>query len=266
MMGILGYEIPALLELLQEIGIEQMGASLLAKGLVSEVDGFLGDDGMEETREEGTAKDAVGLLELDNRGIVGGKEHVEVGTEVSDPVHLRHAFELGQEIEEALYLLFVLGSERLGIDREIGLFVSVTDDTSVETILDLLDVDMILVGDLRHVVQDGVLSPYFGYASLAELMVNHSDDVLHTDTFPPFEKSVKDLLSHTVILTIRHNIFNFESDPDHRHADDCMVARSVHGGGKVNDASRYIAYRAGVMTTAVRQDRNRHLSCKFSKF
>ena len=56
-----------------------------------------------------------------------GKEHVEVGTEVSDPVHLRHAFELGQEIEEALYLLFVLGSERLGIDREIGLFVSVTD-------------------------------------------------------------------------------------------------------------------------------------------
>jgi hypothetical protein len=73
-------------------------------------------------------------------------------------------------------------------------------------------------------------------------MVNHSDDVLHTDTFSPFEKSVKDLLSHTVILTIRHNILNFESDPDHRHADDCMVARSVHGGGKVNDASRYIAY------------------------
>ena len=58
----------------------------------------------------------VWLLELDNRSIVGGKEHVEVGTEVSDPVHLRHAFELGQEIEEALYLLFVLGSERLGID------------------------------------------------------------------------------------------------------------------------------------------------------
>ena len=57
-MGILGYEIPTLLELLQEIGIEQMGASLLAKGLVSEADGFLGDDGMEETREEGTAKDA----------------------------------------------------------------------------------------------------------------------------------------------------------------------------------------------------------------
>lgn len=266
MMGILGYEIPSLLKLLQEIGIEQMGASLLAKSLVSEADGLLVDDGMEETREEGTAKDAVGLLELDNRGIVGGKEHVEVGTEVSDPVHLRHAFELGQEIEEALYLLFVLGGERLGVDREIGLFVSVTDDTAVETILDLLDVDMILVGNLRHVVQDGVLSPYFGYASLAELMVNHSDDVLHTDTFPPFEKSVKDLLSHTVILTIRHNILNFESDPDHRHADDCMVARSVHGGGKVNDASRYIAYRAGVMTTAVRQDRNRHLSCKFKKF
>lgn len=117
-MGILGYEIPALLELLQKIGIEQMGASLLAKGLVSEVDGFLGDDGMEETREEGTAKDAVRLLELDNRGIVGGKEHVEVRTEVSDPVHLWHAFELGQEIEEALYLLFVLGGERLGVDRE----------------------------------------------------------------------------------------------------------------------------------------------------
>lgn len=97
-------------------------------------------------------------------------------------------------------------------------------------------------------------------------MVNHSDDVLHTDTFPPFEKSVKDLLTHTVILTIRHNILNLESDPDHRHADDCMGARSVHGGGKVKDASRYIAYRAGVMTTAVRQDRNRHLSCKFKKF
>ena len=77
MMGILGYEIPALLKLLQEIGIEQMGASLFAKGLVSEADGFLVYDGMEETREEGTAKDAVGLLELDNRGIVRGKEHVK---------------------------------------------------------------------------------------------------------------------------------------------------------------------------------------------
>ena len=72
MMGILGYEIPSLLKLLQEIGIEQMGASLLAKSLVSEADGLLVDDGMEETREEGTAKDAVGLLELDNGGIVGG--------------------------------------------------------------------------------------------------------------------------------------------------------------------------------------------------
>ena len=118
MMGILGYEVPALLELFQEIGIEQMGASLLAKSLVSEADGFLVDDSMEETREEGTAKDAVGLLELDYRGIVRGKEHIEVGTEVSDPVHLWHAFKLGQEIEEALYLLFVLGGERLGVDRE----------------------------------------------------------------------------------------------------------------------------------------------------
>jgi hypothetical protein len=116
MMGILGYEIPSLLKLLQEIGIEQMGASLFAKGLVSEADGFLVYDGMEETREEGTAKDAVGLLELDDRGIVGGKKYVEVRTEVSDPIHLRHAFELGQEIEKALYLLFVLGGERLGID------------------------------------------------------------------------------------------------------------------------------------------------------
>ena len=94
MMRILGYEVPALLELLQEIGIEQMGASLLAKGLVSEVNWLLIDYCMEEPGEEGTAKDAVGLLELDNRGIVGGKEHVEVGTEVSDPVHLRHAFKL----------------------------------------------------------------------------------------------------------------------------------------------------------------------------
>ena len=206
MMGILSYEVPALLELLQEIGIEQMGASLLAKGLISEVNWLSIDNGMEKPREEGTAKDAVGLLELDYRGIVRGKEHIEVGTEVSDPVHLWHAFKLGQEIEEALYLLFVLGCERLGVDGEIGLLVPVTDDTTVEAILDLLDVDMILVGDLRHVVQNGVLSPYLGNASLAELMVNHSDDLLHTDTIPSFEKPVKSLLSHTVILTIRHNI------------------------------------------------------------
>ena len=75
--GILGYEIPALLELLQEIGIEQMGARFLAKYLIGKVDRALFDDGMEETCEESTTKNAVCLFKLYNWQISSRNKDIE---------------------------------------------------------------------------------------------------------------------------------------------------------------------------------------------
>ena len=71
MMGILGYQIPALPELLQVIGIEQMSARLLAEPLVIEEYRSFINDSMEQASEELAAKDCIGILELDDRLVWG---------------------------------------------------------------------------------------------------------------------------------------------------------------------------------------------------
>ena len=67
MMSILGYKIPTLLELLQVIGIEQMSARLLTEPLVIEEYRSFINDGMKQACEELTAKDCIGILELNDR-------------------------------------------------------------------------------------------------------------------------------------------------------------------------------------------------------
>ena len=92
-MGILGYQIPALPELFQVIRIEQMRARLLAESLVVEEYRSFIYDGMEQTSEELTAKDCIGILKLHDWLVCGVDRHIKAGAKISNPFHLRHTIE-----------------------------------------------------------------------------------------------------------------------------------------------------------------------------
>ena len=136
MMGILGYQIPALPELLQVIGIEQMSARLLTEPLiVKEYRSFI-NDGMEQAGEELAAKNGIGILELHDRLVWGIDRHIKAGAQISNPFHLRHTIETTENFKSTLDFLNFIFQERIGIDGEVCPFISIANDTTIERIME----------------------------------------------------------------------------------------------------------------------------------
>ena len=129
-----------------------MSARLLAEPLVIEEYRSFIYDGMKQACEELTAKDCIGILELHDRLVRGIDRYIKAGAKISYPFHLGHTIETTEDFKSTLDFLNFIFQERIGIDGEVCPFISIANDTTIERIMETLNVDIVTIGHLGHVL------------------------------------------------------------------------------------------------------------------
>ena len=210
-------------------------------------------------------KDSIRILKLHDWFVSGIYRNIKTGAQISYPFHLWHTIETAEDFKSTLNFLNFIFSEGGRIDRERGILVTIADDATIERVMEAFDVNKVFISHLCHVFQNCIFRRDRRDAFGCKTVINHSKAFLNGHTFPWSEKSIENTDSKAEILCIWHNIFKIESDPYLCHTASCVVARSVHGGVKNSDASRYIAYEP-VLRRCPWTGLEPTLSCKDSNY